>query len=79
MRREFTAVGETVNLAQRIEQLTKTCGGPVLVSDETRRRLRRAVPVEPAGLQAVAGVPEPVAVHRVTAADWGCRGGGGFR
>jgi len=27
MRREFTAIGETVNLCQRIEQLTKKCGG----------------------------------------------------
>ena len=39
-RKEFTAIGETVNLAQRVEQLTKCCGGPVLLSEATRRRLR---------------------------------------
>ena len=37
MRREFSAIGETVNLCQRIEQLTKKCGGPILISDCTRQ------------------------------------------
>jgi len=40
MRREFTAIGETVNLCQRMEQLTKKCGGPILMSEATRLRLR---------------------------------------
>src|SRR5581483_5083101 len=64
-RREFTAIGETVNLCQRIEQLTKTCGGPVLLSDATRRRLRRAAPLTCLGAHALAGCQEPVVVHKV--------------
>src|SRR5262245_46019023 len=40
-RTDFTAIGETVNLAQRIEQLTKICGGPILLSGQTRERLRQ--------------------------------------
>jgi adenylate cyclase len=36
-RREFTAIGHAVNVAARIEQLTKENGFPILVSQETRR------------------------------------------
>ena len=36
-RREFTAIGHAVNVAARIEQLTKEIGVPILVSEDTRR------------------------------------------
>lgn len=36
-RREYTAIGDAVNVAARIEQLTKVHGVPILLSDETRR------------------------------------------
>jgi adenylate cyclase len=64
MRREFTAIGETVNFCQRVEQLTKTCGGPILLSESTRRSLRCAARLECLGAQQVPGAPEPLVVHR---------------
>jgi adenylate cyclase len=67
MRREFTAIGETVNLCQRIEQLTKKCGGPILISEHTRIRLLNGWILECVGPQDLAGSPEPMIVHKVAA------------
>ena len=65
MRREFTAIGETVNLCQRIEQLTKKCGGPILISDSTRLRLRREWRLNYVGPQELPGSPEAMVVYEV--------------
>jgi class 3 adenylate cyclase len=65
MRREFTAIGETVNLCQRIEQLTKKCGGPILISEWTRLRLQVKWRLDCLGPQTLTGSPEPMIVHKV--------------
>jgi adenylate cyclase len=41
---EYTAIGDTVNTASRLEAMTKEVGVPVLVSDTTRAMLRRDAP-----------------------------------
>jgi adenylate cyclase len=59
-RLEFTAVGDTVNVAARIEQLTKTLGVPVLVSASTRAQADGAFAFRPAGVVAVKGKAAPL-------------------
>jgi adenylate cyclase len=61
-RLEFTAIGNTVNVASRIESLTKEVGRPLLITSEVRASLTIDVPLEPLPPQQVRGVEEPVTV-----------------
>lgn len=64
-RREFSAIGETVNLAQRMEQLTKTLASPILLSYSTRQKLTTAIPVESLGEQPLPGSNAIFEIFRV--------------
>lgn len=65
MRREFTAIGETVNVCQRIEQLTKKCGGPILLSAGTHAVLQGDWPLDCLGPQDLPGVAAALVVFKV--------------
>ena len=65
IRREFSAIGETVNIGQRIEQMTKQLGGPILLSEATRARLRAEVSLVDLGPQALPGAPTPQRLFQV--------------
>ena len=58
-RLEFTAIGSTVNLASRIESLTKVVGETVVVSEATRDALRRPVELRALPPQPVKGWTSP--------------------
>jgi adenylate cyclase len=66
LRKAFTAIGETVNLAQRLEQLTKFHEGPILLSEQTRAKLKVPLELRSHGLVPVPGYDGSLEVYQVT-------------
>ena len=67
-RLEFTAIGSAVNIASRIEALTKTVKRPLLLTEGTARHLQDRSNLEGFPPQPVRGVEEPMLVYTVRGA-----------
>jgi class 3 adenylate cyclase len=64
-RLSYALIGDTVNLASRIEQLTKAFQCDILVSEETAKRIGNAFQIKAQIPQKVKGYSKPLIVHRV--------------
>ena len=64
-RATYTCVGDTVNLAARLESHTKELGRPILIDEETRRGLDDGIAVEDQGEFRMKGKTQPTKVYAV--------------
>jgi len=67
-RMEFTVIGNTVNVASRIEALNKTVNTTLLISKATRDALRRRISLRALPLQAIKGVVQPLEIFTLDCA-----------
>jgi class 3 adenylate cyclase len=70
-RATYTCVGDTVNLAARLEAHTKVVGQPILIDEETRRGLNDQVPVEALGAELLKGKAQVVQIFSVPTQRYG--------
>jgi len=66
-RATYTCVGDTVNLAARLEAYTKTVGQSILIDENTRQALSEALRVEDCGPVELKGKNQTVHVYSVPA------------
>ncbi len=64
-RATYTCVGDTVNVAARLESHTKVVNRPILIDDNTRRGLDEGIAVEAQGELQMKGKTRPVKVYAV--------------
>ncbi|MEK6963781.1 MAG: adenylate/guanylate cyclase domain-containing protein [Nanoarchaeota archaeon] len=62
---DYTAMGDTVNLASRLESLTKQYGVPILISHAVQQRVQAGFVTRELDLVAVKGKKEPVAIYEL--------------
>jgi class 3 adenylate cyclase len=66
-RATYTCVGDTVNVAARLEAHTKVARRPILVDAATRAAMDNGIAVEPLGSVALKGLAQPLELYSVAA------------
>jgi len=75
-RATYTCVGDTVNVAARLESHTKVVKRPILIDEETRGGLGDDIALEPQGEVLVKGKTEPISVYAVLVGEPGTQATG---
>lgn len=68
-RLEYTAIGDTVNLASRLESITKEYGASIIISEDTHAHLEGQFLTRELGDVTVKGKTRPVRIYAVLPAD----------
>ena len=68
-RLEYTAIGDTVNLAARLESITKDYGASIIISESTYEQVKRLFPTRELGEVTVKGKTVPVKIYAVLPPD----------
>jgi adenylate cyclase len=66
LRSDYTAIGDTVNLASRLEALTKELAVPLLVSETTIAEIKEAIGLKPLQRVKVVGRAMPLLVYTLS-------------
>ena len=62
---QFTFVGRIVNLAARVQDLTRTCDADILITEAVRENLDPRFMLHPMAAASVRGIEKPVATYAV--------------
>jgi adenylate cyclase len=65
-RLEFTAIGNTINIASRVESLTKQVKEPLLITLATKEALKNSGRTEELPPQHVKGIDQELRIYRIT-------------
>ena len=68
-RNEYTAIGDTVNLAARLESITKDYGVPIIISEDTYKNVTGRFPTQELDTVTVKGKSQPVKIYGVRPAS----------
>ncbi len=68
-RMNYTAIGDTVNIASRLQELTKTHGHNIIVSEATVQRIQQPPDMKPLGPVILRGRDEQINIYGVVLPD----------